>query len=107
MKNDEYDLMVFKGLDNIPIDGKWLPFDKIKGYEETLLELVKIRIDVSRDFIISNDYKKFKKITPFVSPKFFEMTYHIEFKKQKEQYDYDHLPEPKYTEENKKIKRRA
>lgn len=60
----EYGLKTLKNLDKAVLD-KWYPFSKANERENDLLEVVKLRIELSGDFIISGDYKYFKKIKQF------------------------------------------
>lgn len=107
----EYGLKTIKALDKCELN-KWYAFTQAKEKKDELLEVVKLRIDLSGDFMISNDYKCFKRIErtpPKEQKKEYtgEITYTIEFKDHLVQLPYDHLPEPKYTETNKIVKRRS
>lgn len=106
----EYGLKTIKALDKCELN-KWYAFSQAKDKQEELLEVVKLRIDLSCDFKISNDYKCFKRIevpAKQQNPNYTgEITYTIDFSSHLVQLPYDHLPEPKYTPENKIVKRRA
>lgn len=56
----EYQLKTIKALDTLPI-GVWYPFKSKNHVAEELMEVVKLRIDLSGDYIISNDYTHFKR----------------------------------------------
>lgn len=103
----EYGLLTLKKLDTLPV-GTWYPFESKNHNKDDLLEVVKLRIDLCKDFIISNDYKYFKRIIMRERGDMTgEITFKIEYDDHLVQLPYDHLPEPKYTEESKKVKRRA
>lgn len=59
--DNEYSLKVLKSLDTLPI-GTWYPFESKKHNSKDLMEVIKIRIDLSGDYLISNDYTHFKRI---------------------------------------------
>lgn len=113
----KYGLETLKKLDTLPI-GKWFNFSSPTHIEEDLKEIVELRISLSKDFIISSDGKLFKRIecplkmpkieSEFILPPTDDITYKIEFRDQDTvEFDYSHLPDPKFTPENKIIKKRA
>lgn len=57
----EYQLKTLKNLDKLPVN-TWYPFESKNHVAEELLEVVKLRIQLSGDYVISNDYKLFKRI---------------------------------------------
>lgn len=57
----EYGLKTLKNLDKAVLE-KWYPFSKAKERQDELLEIVKLRKELSGDFIISDDHKYFKRI---------------------------------------------
>jgi len=56
-----YELKTLKNLETLPI-GTWYPFESKNHEKEKLLEVVKLRIRLCNDFLISNDYTHFKRI---------------------------------------------
>lgn len=94
-------------LGEMEADGKWKWFHTNRFGKELLIELIEYRIDVFKDFEIHDDGLRFRKIEPFKPPTD-DITYKIEFRDQNTvQFDYSHLPDPKFTPENKIIKKRA
>lgn len=89
--------------------GTWYPFESKNHNKDDLLEVVKLRIDLSGDFIISNDYKYFKRVKLLDRSAYNgEMTYKIEFDNHLVQLPYDHLPTDKikaYNDKEWKLKK--
>lgn len=101
-----YQLRTLKNLDTLPT-GTWYPFDSKNHIADELLDIVKLRIDLSGDFIISDDYKYFKRVErlpPKEQKKEYsgEITYKIEYLNHLVQLPFDHLPEPKFKSYSKK-----
>lgn len=98
-----YELATIKKLDMLNL-GTWYPLES-KGHDpKRLLETVKLRIQLSGDFTISNDYKYFKRIVPQVERESGrEITFSFEWRDINEvKFDYSHLPEPKLKTWTKK-----
>lgn len=95
-----YGLSTLQKLGTLPI-GTWYPFDSKNHIKEELLELVKLRIDLSGDFKISEDYKYFKRIDrPSAKqeiPNTDEITYKLEWREDTGQVTEKelNLPDPK------------
>lgn len=104
----EYGLKTIKALDKCELN-KWYAFTQAKERKEDLLEVVKLRIDLSGDFRISNDYKCFKRIES-PPPKeqnlnyTGEITYLIEYHPDKGELNEKerNLPDPKFKSYTKK-----
>jgi len=78
--DETYAIKVLRSLDTLPID-QWYPFKSNNHAADKLMEVIKLRIDLSGDYLISNDYTHFKRIElPEKVPKSVEMTYKIEWK---------------------------
>lgn len=78
--DDTYAIKVLRSLDTLPID-QWYPFKSNNHTADKLLEVIKLRIDLSGDYLISNDYTHFKRIElPLKVSKSTEMTYEIGWK---------------------------
>lgn len=99
----DYILKTLKNLNIINLDGKWYPFESKNHNSKDLLEVVKLRIDLSGDFIISNDYKYFRRINKInTEPYNNEINHFIEWRNQDDiVFDYSHLPEPVFKKYSK------
>jgi predicted methyltransferase len=90
---------------------KWWNIKPDRQDKELFISAIKNRIDYYQDFEFNADYTKFKRIaSPKEQKKEYsgQITYTIEWKEQSQvEIDYSHLPEPKYTEKKKIVKRRA
>lgn len=51
-------------LGEMEVDGKWKKFDSNRYGKELMIELVKYRIDVFRDFEVEDGWLRFRKIVP-------------------------------------------
>lgn len=108
MKNlTEYEKTMFLNLETLSMESGWFNIQPTRTDLERFVEAIRRRIDYHNDFEFNGDYTKFRRIKPFVVPRFIEITFKIEYDDHLVQLPYDHLPEPKYTEESKKVKRRA
>lgn len=78
-----YELNTLKNLETLPI-GTWYPFESKNHVKEKLLEVVKLRIRLCNDFLISNDYTHFKRIenaySELKSPDSREITHSIQWR---------------------------
>lgn len=51
-------------LGEMEVDGKWKKFDSNRYGKELMMELVKYRIDVFKDFEVEEEWLRFRKIVP-------------------------------------------
>lgn len=102
---EDYEKYMFDNFDKMTINDKWYPFEGEKHDSEKLMSIVKLRIELYGDFIISNNYKTFKKVIPdkeIIKEMSRDITYSIQFKNHLVQLDYSHLPDPVFKNITKK-----
>lgn len=108
MELTDYDLEMFQNLETLLVESGWYTIKKDRNDLDKFIAAIKKRIDHKNDFEFNGDYTKFRRIDPFVLPETDDITYKIEFRDQDTvEFDYSHLPDPKFTPENKIIKKRA
>lgn len=95
---------------SLPLN-KWYKINPDREDLEKFLMTLESRYYAFGDFEFRNNKTEFSRIKEtehYVAENYTgEITFKIEYDDHLVQLPYDHLPEPKYTEESKKVKRRA